>query len=83
MKALVKSSEAFHIAVTNGMPKLVVLAAPQKHTAIICSRGILRIVRARRSMRGSHRATLDSASSGFIQSAKKAGGRAEKKHIAV
>lgn len=75
--ALVKLSASLHMAVTSGIPRLVVLAAPQKHTATVCSRFIRLTERMRRTKRGRRRsANEESARRGLTVDARRAGGRA-------
>jgi len=92
IRDLVRSSLALHMAATSGMPKLVVLAAPQKHTATTCSRGMRRKMRER--MRRERRVRSDEADDGVEdgdgegeggvpRAHRKAGGRADRKHTTV
>lgn len=77
MYALVKLSEAAHIAVTSGIPRLVVLAAPQKQTAMVCSLDMRWTRITRRKTFGTWlRANCESARTGFTLAARIAGGRA-------
>lgn len=76
MYALVKSSDDAHIAVTRGIPRPVVLAAPQKQTAIVCSFGRRRSVKARRRLAGKRPANVDSPTRGLTAFMRNRGGLA-------
>lgn len=64
------------MAVTRGIPRPVVLAAPQKQTAIVCSFDKRRSVKARRRMLGKRLANLESPTRGLTALTRNCGGRA-------
>jgi hypothetical protein len=71
------------MAATIGIPRLVVLAAPQKHTATVSSFDILFAVMIRLSGPGSDLPTRESTIVLLTMRVKNRGGRAAKKHMPV
>ena len=61
--ARVRSSARAHMELASGIPKLVVLAAPQKHTAIVCSL----VMRLNRTLSQDEEAILVSLSGGLAR----------------
>lgn len=71
------------MAVTSGMPKLVVFAAPQKQTATVSSLDILRAVMIRLKDLGNFRPQAESDMRAFAWRVRASGGRAAKKQMMV
>lgn len=72
----VRLSDSIHIDATNGMPRLVVFAAPQKQIATVWALDMWTTVRALLTTRGNLDIGLDSAMCVLTATANQFGGRA-------